>query len=260
MLLQVCLVTGANTGVGKELAQILYANNASVWIAARSEQKSLRAIEDIKRSTPGSKGSLTFLLLDLGDLSTIKGSVNHFLGAERNLHILFNNAGVQSSDPNAKTAQGHEIHLGVNCLGTFLFTRLLTAQIVKTAKAEAPGTVRVVWVSSSGTEIVGTKRTGVPLDHMDFQSDSPHLVKYAYSKAGNYLHGVEYARRYKSDGVISIPLNPGNLASDLYRDLRGPMKMVVWLTTYPSINGAYTELFAGLSPQITLENTGCWGE
>lgn len=84
--------------------------------------------------------------------------------------------------------------------------------------------------------------------------------RYWFSKVGNWAHGVEYALRQQANGVISVPLNPGNLQSELYRDQGFFMRLFVKLLMYPPVNGAYTELFAGLSPDITLSNTGCWGK
>lgn len=84
--------------------------------------------------------------------------------------------------------------------------------------------------------------------------------RYWLSKVGNWAHGVEYALRHKTDGVLSVPINPGNLQSDLYRDQGLGLKLAINLMLYPSVNGAYTALYAGLSSDITVENTGCWGE
>ncbi|KAI1346209.1 hypothetical protein F5Y01DRAFT_320012 [Xylaria sp. FL0043] len=256
---KVYLVTGANTGVGKELAQMLYSKHAKVYIAARSEAKAAAAIEDIKKAEPTSEGELVFLKLDLADLTTIKASVEEFLQKEKQLHVLFNNAGVMKPDPaNAKTAQGYELQLGVNNVGTFMFTKLLTPILVATAKTEAPGVVRVVWVGSSAGDI-GAPKEIVPLDNLDYHKDLSWLQKYAISKAGNYLHGSEFARRHKADGVVSVTLNPGNLDSELWRNQPWLLaKFLKWFILHPSINGAYTELFAGLSPEVTMEKTGAW--
>lgn len=75
---KVYIVTGSNTGVGKEVAQILYSKNAKVYVAARSETKATQAIEDIKKKWPESKGGLVFLYFDLADLSTIRPAVEKF--------------------------------------------------------------------------------------------------------------------------------------------------------------------------------------
>jgi NAD(P)-dependent dehydrogenase (short-subunit alcohol dehydrogenase family) len=169
---------------------------------------------------------------------------------------------VQNLDPlSTKTAQGYEMNLGINCVGTFLFTKLLTPLLIATAQSEPANTVRVIWVSSSGTEFTAPKHIGIDMDNLDYKKKPESaLVRYGLSKAGNWCQGVEFARRYKKDGVISIPLNPGNLASELYRDQGTFFKLASKLILYPSINGAYTELFAGLSSKITIEETGAWGK
>lgn len=91
---QIFLVTGANSGVGAELAKILYGKNATVYVAARSKQKALDAIEEMKTAHPESTGRLVFLQLDLSDLTTIKSSAEEFLAAESRLDVLWLNAGV----------------------------------------------------------------------------------------------------------------------------------------------------------------------
>ena len=254
------MITGANTGLGKELARMLYSKHAKVYIVARSEARANVAIADIKAAAPKSQGTLVFIRLDLADLSTIKASAERILSQESRLHVLFNNAGVMKPDPpNAKTAQGYELQLGVNNIGTFMFTKLLTPLLVKTAKAEGPGSVRVVWVGSSAGELSIIPKSGVPMDNLDYHRDLWWMTKYGISKAGNYLQGSEYARRFKADGVISVTLNPGNLDSELWRNQPFVIgKILKWFFLHKPINGAYTELFAGLSPEVTLEKTGAW--
>lgn len=90
-------MTGGYGGVGFELCKILYAHNATVWVAGRSEAKAQKAIASLKTTSPHSKGSIYFLHLDLSDLSTIKPAVEHFSAQEDRLHVLVNNAGVRVS-------------------------------------------------------------------------------------------------------------------------------------------------------------------
>ena len=224
----------------------------------------MKAIESIQLAHPkaAGHGELVFLRLDLADLTTIKASAQDFLSKETKLHVLFNNAGVLTARSGmAKTTQGYELHLGTNNIGTFIFTKLLTPILILTAKIEPPGIVRVVWVSSYGAEM-SPKPGGVPMDNLDYKkSQPPALIRYTISKAGNYLHGVEYARRYKADGVVSVALSPGNLDSDLYREQGAIFGFILRYTLlYPSVFGAYTEIFAGLSPEVTLERSGEWSK
>lgn len=244
---------------------MLYSKNARVYIAARSEDKAMRAIEEIKQAAPDSKGALVFIQLDLADLSTIKSSVQNFLAQETHLHVLFNNAGVMKPTPGTTTAQGYEPQLGVNNVGTFLLTKLLTPTMAATAKREAtaaaPGSVRVVWVSSSAAETPYSPQGGVKLDNLDYHRPRGWFPQYCISKAGNYLQGAEYARRHgAADGILSLSLNPGNLDSELWRNQPWLVrKLLQWFVLHPSIFGAYTELYAGLSPELTLEqHSGGW--
>jgi NAD(P)-dependent dehydrogenase (short-subunit alcohol dehydrogenase family) len=259
----VYIVTGSNTGVGKELAQILYSKNAKVYIAARSEEKANRAIAELRQAWPKSTGDLVFLHLDLADFNQIKSAAKQFAAKETKLHVLFNNAAVQAlgdSEGQTKTAQGHELHLGVNVLGVFLLTRLLTPILAATAKAEPAGTVRVVWVSSMGTEAVGEKGRGISEDYLSYWPSLMPLERYGVSKAGAWLHGAEFARRHAADGIVSVPCNPGHLRSDLYRESGWLFKAAISPVLYPPKFGAYTELFCGLSPAITAGDSGKWGE
>jgi retinol dehydrogenase 12 len=247
--------------VGKQVARILYSKNARVYVAARSEDKATRAIEDIRQASPESSGELIFLLLDLADLSTIRASAQRFLDRESQLHVLFNNAGVMQAATSDVTAQGYELQLGVNNIGPFLFTKLLTPTLAATAKASPPGSVRVVWVGSLATESPLVPTGGVDMSDIDNRSKKNAFYNYVVSKAGNYLHAVEYARRHESDGIVSIPLNPGNLSSDLWRWQQSWFRAIFnSLVLHPPVYGAYTELFAALSPSITMANTGQWGE
>jgi retinol dehydrogenase 12 len=196
-------VTGSSSGVGKELAQVLYSHNAKVYVAARSEEKAKRAIEHIKAAFPKSTGQLIFLHLDLDDLTTIKKSAEEFLSKEKKLDVLWNNAGVMIPPQGSKTKQGYELQLGTNNLAPFLFTKLLTPILASTAKKSPPGTVRVVWVSSGAAELF-SPTNGVDMDNLDYKNDKAAWHKYGVSKAGNFLHSVEYARRYQGDGLISV--------------------------------------------------------
>lgn len=200
---KVYVVTGANTGIGKEVAQILYGRNATVWIAARNKDKSLGAIEGIKQQHPASKGTLKFVRLDLADLTTISESAREILESETRLDVLFNNAGVMDPPQGSKTKQGYELQLGTNCLGHHLFTKLLTPLLKSTAKTAPKDSVRVVWVSSSALDAL-SPRGGVELDNLDYQKSRSSYTKYGVSKTGNFYQNAVFARQVKQDGIVSV--------------------------------------------------------
>jgi len=249
---KVFIVTGGARGVGKELTQILYSHNAKVYIATRSSEKTTAAIESIKSAFPNSKGALEYLYLDLADLSTIKKSAEDFLAKEQKLDVLWNNAGVMVPPQGSKTTQGYELQLGTNNVGPFLFTKFLTPVLESTAKTTPPGTVRVVWLASSVAEALAPKG-GVEMGNLDYKVDKGAWFKYGVSKAGNILQAREFGKLHPE--ITSVSLDPGNLKTDLQRHLPRWQSSLINLTLHTPIHGAYTELFAGLSPDVAQ---GAW--
>jgi NAD(P)-dependent dehydrogenase (short-subunit alcohol dehydrogenase family) len=103
----------------------------------------------------------------------------------------------------SKTKQGYELQLGTNCVAPFLFTKLLTPILKHTAQTAPPGSVRVVWTSSAAVELAAPKK-GVVMENLDYKTDQSPGYKYGTSKAGNFYHGTEYAKRYRADGIVSV--------------------------------------------------------
>ena len=98
-------MTGSTSGIGFELAKLLYQHNGTVYVAARSREKASVAMKVIATMLPRSKGKIHFLYLDLADLTGIKKSADEFIAQEARLDVLWNNAGVLNPPPGAKTVQ-----------------------------------------------------------------------------------------------------------------------------------------------------------
>ncbi|EIN12452.1 NAD(P)-binding protein [Punctularia strigosozonata HHB-11173 SS5] len=137
---KVMIVTGGNSGIGKETVKALLEHNAK-----RSE-KAQEAINDLKQAT--GKEAI-FLRLDLGDLHSVKQAAEEFISKKQQLHVLFNSAGVMMCPLDMLTAQGYDLQFGTNVLGHFYFTKLLLPILPPTAKFTPEGKVRVVNMSSS---------------------------------------------------------------------------------------------------------------
>ncbi|KAH7369374.1 retinol dehydrogenase [Plectosphaerella cucumerina] len=249
---KVFIVTGGNSGVGKALVDILYQRNARVWIATRSEQRTLEAIAEIKKLHPKSKGEILFLSLVLDDLTTIKASAENFLAQESRLDVVWNNAGVMHPPEGSRTAQGYELQLGVNVLGHFLFIKLLTPLLRETAKTAPVNSVRVVWVSSMTADFAPTP--AIDFDNMDYHIPEGQETIYARSKSGNLLHAAEFQRRYQDSGIVSVSMNPGLLKTNLQRNFSSTQQLLVSIMGRPAKYGAYTELFAGLDASVTAKD------
>lgn len=204
---QVFLITGGATGLGFELAKILYQKNGTVYIATRSLPKTERAIQSLRESYPQSKGRLEYVVVDLADLATVRPAAEQFLAKATRLDVLFQNAGVMNTPKEARTKQGHELQMGTNSIAHHLLAHCLQDILVRTAQEENSvgrrGTVRIVWLASMVT--VGTPKGGVV-----FGTDGkPKLLgvtfdNYMQSKAGNIYLANEWAARLGDKGVISV--------------------------------------------------------
>jgi retinol dehydrogenase-12 len=100
---KITIITGAASGVGFELAKMLYAKGGTVYIAARSDKRAMDAIAKIKTEIPKSTGTLMAMVIDLADLATIRPAVEAFLGQENRLDVLIHNAGIMEPPAGSKT-------------------------------------------------------------------------------------------------------------------------------------------------------------
>lgn len=201
---KVFIVTGANAGVGFELIKLLYGADATVYAAGRAEFKVRDAIEVIKTTLPNSKGRLEPLQLDLANLESIKPAADTFLARETRLDALWNNAGVMMPPPKSKSMQMHELQMGTNCLGPYLFTTLLKDILTKTAGTSPTNSVRVAWAGSLAIDTM-TSTGGVVMDEA---TNKPKEFgnpgkDYGQSKAGNLFLSKIFAKETEGSGIVS---------------------------------------------------------
>ncbi|MCJ1240241.1 hypothetical protein MMC14_008241, partial [Varicellaria rhodocarpa] len=258
---KVFIITGGSSGIGFELARILYYAGGTVYIMSHHERRALQAIETIKASPAAPPtaessrlGVLKFIHLDLADLSTVPTAVASFQSAETRLDVLFNNAGIASAPLDMKTAQGLEPHFGTNCLGPFLLTKLLLPTLNSTAAMAPANSVRVIWTSSILVEL-GAPEGGMTITQLRDPSKNRN-EHYSASKAGNWFLASEYQNRFGDKGVIHLTTNPGSLRTNTWRTTP---KIYYW-PFYPilsrPVDGAHTNLWVAFSKDITSSDGG----
>ena len=181
------IITGANTGLGKEVALDLARRQARVILACRSPEKGRKAVDEIRSHVK--EAVLVLKTLDLSSLASVRAFAGEILKEEERLDVLINNAGVYMDPPLAKTQDGFEIHFGVNHLGHVLLTNLLLDLLEKSSPS------RIVMVSSSLA-----KRAHIDFDNI--YAEKGHLGKqnhmtgpYAQSKLANMLFSHELSKR-----------------------------------------------------------------
>ncbi|KAL2069922.1 hypothetical protein VTL71DRAFT_14601 [Oculimacula yallundae] len=257
---KVFIVTGGNTGVGYALIKLLYGTGATIYMASRNKAKADKAIKDLLETTPAPKNpsKLKFLQLDLNDLLSVKAAATTFAQQESRLDVLWNNAGAGANavDPNARTVQDLDLMIGANIVATLLFSTLLVPQLKAASVSTVGQPARVVWTSSYMAEGMSPPN-GVDLALLDSGAKGP-VPNYAMSKAGTWYIGREFAKRYGQDNIISVSQNPGNLRSGGYDNVSALTMFFISPLLHETKFGGYTELYAGLSPDITLKNNGAY--
>lgn len=234
------LVTGANTGIGRETTRALAARGASVYLACRSEAKTQPLIEQLTTKTGNPR--LHFLALDLGELGSVRACADAFLARDEPLHILINNAGVAGQ--RGITASGFELAFGTNFVGPYLLTNLLLERLRQSAPA------RIVNVASAAHY----NATGIDFDAVRRPTRSrTALAEYAVSKLANVLHAEELARRLNGSGVGTYSLHPGVIASDIWRRVPWPVRPLIKLRMQPPAEGAETSLYCATDPALADE-------
>ncbi|QPG76596.1 hypothetical protein FOA43_003988 [Brettanomyces nanus] len=254
---KVFLVTGGASGIGHAVVKKLLGKNAKVWILGRKQTVLDECLVDLKKEFPNAQ--LDTVLADLADLPTIKPAAELFLQKETKLNGIIHNAGVMNPAEGAKSKQGYELQLGTNVIGPFLLQKFLDDIIIKTAKSEPPNSVRILWVSSMGHYLA--PHGGINWKDINFEHEKkPWINLYGQSKALDIYLSYLWAKKHPGTGVVSISCHPGVLDTQLVRyhpiGAIGRAVMAVVNPIYPPEYGAYTELFAVLSPTITTKNDG----
>lgn len=238
------VITGGNTGIGKEAAVGLAELGARVVITSRNEERGRAARDEIAERSGNS--AVEVMRLDLASFRSIRSFAAGVLDHFDRLDVLVDNAGLILLR-RRETEDGFEETFGVNHLGHFLLTDLLLEKL----RASAPA--RVVVVSSNAHK--GAKRG---LDFDDLQSERRYRWMGAYnkSKLANISFTRELARRLDGTGITVNALHPGFVRSDFGRggDLGGVYGWGIKYLASPFAispeRGARTTIYLASSPDV----------
>ena len=197
------LVTGANSGVGFEVATGLAASGYRVLLACRNREFARQAIERLQGLVPG--GTFLDIPLDLADLGAVRQIPSHLARVATRLDLAVFNAGVMLPPRDSVTRQGAELQMGVNHVGHHA---LLEEILEFLLRAKAP---RVVWVSSLASRfgVAGAISLRRPPGTQRWRG-------YADSKLAQILHARETSRRHP--GIACVVAHPGVAATRLNRN------------------------------------------
>lgn len=198
------IVTGANTGIGKETARELARRGGRIIMGCRDMEKCEAAAREIRGQTLNK--NVFAKHIDLASIKSIQAFVDNIKQEEEHVHVLINNAGVMRC-PEGKTENGFDMQFGVNYLGPFLLTNLLLDKL----KASAPS--RIVNLAS-----VAHVSGELDFDDLNWERRTFDTRKaYSQSKLAVVLFTRELSKRLEGAGVTVNALHPGIVATDLGR-------------------------------------------
>ena len=217
---KIVVITGGNTGLGKDVASDLAKRGAIVIIACRNKEQGEETARKINKDVGNS--AVKFMFIDMASLDSIKNFANTFLADYSKLDCLICNAGVWSPmEKELKTIDGYEIHFGTNHLGHHFLVKLLTDTLKTTIDS------RVVIVSS------GLMSSGVvDLENIDVyngrKSDPINVKRPSYAPRGycdtKLMNGL-FAKQLASNekNITTVAVCPGWCKTNLARNVSIPI-------------------------------------
>ncbi|MBB2931959.1 SDR family NAD(P)-dependent oxidoreductase [Paraburkholderia silvatlantica] len=227
------LVTGCNSGIGRETCRVLALRGALVLGTARTKEKADAACTTFPGRAIG-------YACELSEPLSVRGCVAAVKADGHRLDAIICNAGIMML-PKLKKSHGYELQFFTNHIGHFMLVTGLLEQL----KDEG----RVVMLSSEGHRYAPVG--GIEFDNLSGDRGYQPLAAYGQSKFANLLFAKELQRRFTGTGKTAYAVHPGVVATNLARNL-GPVLRRVLAAIGPLFlksvgEGAATAVFAAVS-------------
>lgn len=240
------IVTGANNGIGYEVAWQLLDHGASVVLAGRNEEAVEQAAEDLREQFPGA--DIEAKVVDMSSLQSVRAFATDMLSSSKPIHLLVNNAGICTAMPFTVTKEEFEVTMVTDYFGPVYLTQLLLPRMLQSQSA------RIVNMSSCG-EAVGR------LDFQDLRGlkmGTSGFTAYARAKLYLLMWSMELNRRLQQIGadVQCYAVHPGVVASSAWNkfDFEYLMGINIYiqgrLWGASPATGALSTLYAATEPHL----------
>ncbi|TWU72718.1 hypothetical protein ED733_004446 [Metarhizium rileyi] len=261
---RIALVTGGNGGIGYQSVVFLAKAGAKVYFGARSAEKAEAARRKMYQENPSvQKGKITWLLMDMADMESIRAGCNKLRETESRLHLLVNNAAHEGTEPSKMVCPGIQVTMQTNHVGVFFLTQQLQP-LLRTAAMDKDSDVRIVMVSSDAPSFSHAEdyRPNFSNPHGgDFvypggqalaKDDGfmASMKRYSVSKMALNLQSSELQARYDKEDVPILVLSvcPGTVwTPGTQRAVPWFLFPVFWLKSYSENMGPRPVLFAAVA-------------
>jgi len=238
---KICVVTGANSGIGKETALGLAQMDAHVVMVCRNAEKGKAALEDVRRESGNSQVDL--LIADMSSQASVRALAKQIIAKYPRLDVLINNAGGAARERKL-SADGIEMTLAANHLGPALLTLL----VLDLLRASTPS--RIINVSSEAQRRARLDMNDLQFERRKFNT----FAAYGQSKLLMNAFTFELARRLEGTGVTANCLHPGVVATNIWgADPPFIFKMIIAVVKpfmLSSKQGAEASLYLATSPDV----------
>ncbi|KAA3642374.1 MAG: SDR family NAD(P)-dependent oxidoreductase [Chloroflexi bacterium] len=198
------IVTGANSGIGKEAALNLASSGHRILMLCRDSEKSVQAQKDIVLQSGNQN---VFLIpVDLANPASIRTAVDQIKDQYPVIDVLVNNAGIYKVK-REETANGVEMSLAVNYLAPFMLSQMLLENLAASSEGRIINVVSELY------------KNGI-IDFENLMMETGYKVgtAYANAKLASVLYTAELARRVSGEGIMVNAMHPGVLATSAFRD------------------------------------------
>lgn len=249
----VAVVTGASSGIGKEVAKALTGQGWRVIGVGRDARRIADAADDIRAASTGG-APVDMLQADLSSMRQTEELAGKIASLTGRIDLLVNNAGGMTNRLEL-TSEGIEAGFASNYLGPFLLTERLLPLLRATAEHAPDGSVRIVATSSGASE------AAPPIDFDDIQglrNFQPGLA-YCSVKLANMLHTRALASRLAGTGIVAHAAAPGPVASRFFDHApKETIDRVRNLTKLTEAQGADTLIWLATAKEPGLSTGGYW--
>jgi retinol dehydrogenase 12 len=232
----VCIVTGATSGIGKETALELARQGATMVLAVRNTTLGESVKQEIIQAT--GNANIDVMACDAASFASIMAFASAFKTKYDRLNILVNNAGIMERTRKV-SRDGIELTFAVNHLAPFLLTKLL----LPTLKASAPS--RIVNVSSDAH-----RSAVINFDDLEAKQQFSFFRVYGQSKLANILFTRQLASLLQGTGVTANALHPGVVATKLFDLIPAFVRGVAKMFMLTPAQGAETSVYLASSPEV----------
>ncbi len=246
----VCVVTGCNSGIGRETAFALAELGATLVMVVRNQEKGEKTLAEIVDQTDNK--SVSLMICDMSSMASIRNFAQEFKGKYNRLDVLVNNAGAEFSKREV-TPEGFERTLAVDYLAPFL----LTHELLDLLKDSAPS--RIINVSS------GLAKNGkVNFDDLQSVKDYKGMQVYSNAKLMLMMFTYELSRRLKGTDVTANVLMPGFVATNLGKNSGSLRSSIMFKMVRPmqisAKKGAETSVYLASSDDVKNTTGKCFAK